>query len=247
MKRSLASLREDAPTLEAFARLEATSHRAERSLDGAADDETTLGSRPASFGPDVTLRLAWLAGGHTVRLRGPVQMPSWIGETNGWRQWEVHHDARTIRTRDEAGNAYEVAIIGSRSDAGGKLVPIVTSVRQSRADGTLAAIASYGYDGIVDGWGELDACGARYTFRVTLRRAKTGEPCVNRVRFFDAVGTIREWQTRGDAANTVWWDQLEDPIGENARTIHLVHKDGSDDGDPVDDLPLDALPIVVEG
>ena len=46
--------------------------------------------------------------------------------------------------------------------------------------------------------------------------------------------------------DVVWWDTLADPIGEHERTIHLVHKDGSDDGEPADGLPIDALPVVVE-
>lgn len=230
----------------AFDRLSAIAGSLDDALD-SADEAHPATTRPASVGADASVRIPWL-NDEVVRLRGPITFPEWLRDTRAWKRWEQQHDIRMFRTRDDAGNAYEVDVSGAAfepgKDTNGRTSPNIRAIRRFRPNGTLAAIADYQFGVGLSAWGEFDETGRRYTYRVSTRAGYVEHPsALNDVTFFAADGAMRRWHIEGDERNRVYWESVSDPIGDHEQTIHLMRNDGTDDGKPEDDLPIDGLPI----
>ena len=103
----------------------------------------------------------------------------------------------------------------------GKTYDVIPSVRQYRADGTLAAASEWDHFGQPTGWSTYDATGERYTIRViTTSRGdeRQGPREVAAVSFFDAGENEREWHMQ--PGNVAWLELLNDPIGKPIRTLN---------------------------
>jgi RNA polymerase sigma factor (sigma-70 family) len=229
------------PELKAMAGRYTAAADAARKAADANEEFTRATSRPLSAGADVTLTLA--SSGQTVHLPGPVKLPEWLTTTTQYKEWLTKtRDFRLFRTRDDAGNLYEASAQGVSINAEGFPVPLIPFIRRYRPDGTLAASAMY-TEGLPAEWSEMDATGKRLLFKIEMR--SVGNPpqhVPHRIRLFLPDGAIRTWETRGDG-KTVWYDYLENAIGQGRKSIHLVHDNGKDDGGPILDPGLAGLPI----
>lgn len=182
----------------------------------AAEEADRSEPRSLSIEPSRQLILGW--DNSTFDLPGPVVLPPWLRNSSRYALWEQQRDLRTFRTRDDAGNFYEVNCMGAAKDEQGTVRPIIPVIRQYRADGTLAATAEFDPRGNVTSWATLDPSGRRYTMRVFC----DSEGKVGTVRFFDGQHNIREWTVRD--GRIVWLEQLKNPIGTHMRTVHQVNK-----------------------
>jgi RNA polymerase sigma factor (sigma-70 family) len=169
--------------------------------------------RPPSFAPGVELTLAW--DGSKQTIPGPVKMPEWFRQSAAFKQWQKHHDIRTFRTKDDAGNVYEIACQGAVKMGDGRMLEMIPLIRQHRADGTLAAEACYYMEDGVTSWSLLDATGTRYVLQVNMHQG-----AIYRVSFFDEKCNQRVWESLGHKDNTMAMEQVTDPIGDHAKVTN---------------------------
>ena len=135
------------------------------------------GSRPPSFGPPIELTFAWDNSHQTVP--GPVTMPSWFRESATFKTWQKRHNIQTFRTRDDAGNTYEIHCLGGVKESDGKTYDVITNVRTYRPDGTLAASAEYDHYGHATEWITLDRTGRVLLSQVVMHNSGSDRSTVN--------------------------------------------------------------------
>jgi hypothetical protein len=192
-------------------------------LSARADAEAEAqlpGPRPPAFAPPVEVTLAW-DGGRKVTLPGPVILPPWFRAGRTFKTWQKSHDVQTFRTRDDAGNLYEIYCMGGARESDGKVYDLIPSVRQYRPDGTLAASSEWDHFGQPTGWSTYDATGERYTMQViTTTRGddRHGPREVIAVSFFDADENERDWKMQ--PGNVAWLETLNNPIGQTIRVLN---------------------------
>ena len=191
--------------------------------DAEADARRTGGPRPPAFAPPVRVTFAWDGTAHDVP--GPVAVPPWFRDSETFKLWQKRHDVRTFRTRDDAGNGYEIHCMGAVKGADGRTREMIPSVRLYRADGTLAASAQYDSFGHATEWGAFDASGTKYVTRVTMASGPGGHGApmrVARVTFFDAQDNQRVWEV--DEGNRVTAEVLKNPLGDEIKTLRAAPK-----------------------
>ena len=129
----------------------------------AEDDAAHTTPRPPAFGPSITLTLGW--NNQKQDLKGPVKVPDWLRTSATFRLWQKRSNIQTFHTRDDEGNSYEIYCMGGTTDAEGRHLDMIPSVKQYRPDGTLSAVASYDEHGQPTSWSMLDQAGKRYLWR----------------------------------------------------------------------------------
>jgi hypothetical protein len=195
------------PTKQDLVRLIDLGDQLAKRVDAQTAAAATRGSRPPAFGPSIHLTMAW--DGTHYELPSPVIAPEWIG---GSAQSKVWHEGPSTTT-DDAGNIYEIYRVGDVRDASGKLHHPVSSVRQYRSDGTLAAFADFDSRESAVEWATLDATGTRYIVRVSR------SPNALRVILFGRQGNERKWEVRDGVVRK---EQVCDPIGGDEKTTHWL-------------------------
>jgi RNA polymerase sigma factor (sigma-70 family) len=187
---------------------------------------TQKGGRPPAFAASVTLTLARDQTRQTVE--GPVTVPAWFRQSATFKTWQQRHDVRTFRTRDDAGNNYEIFCGGGIVDQEGEHHDLIPGVRLFRPDGTLAATADYDEFGHATAWGTFDKTGKVYTKKVITERDRGTDGRFNtpskiaQVIFFDAQKNQRVWEVGKD--NLVKSEALKDPVGTPIKTVHAAPK-----------------------
>ena len=242
LRRQVASVEKDATLGEAIGRIAAAAEAVSWALD-AADELHPATTRPAVAGAAVPVRIAWL-NDEVVRIRGPVGFPDWLKSTRAWKQWEIQHDVKTFRTRDDGGSVYAVSISGAESLPDGATRPMLNAIRRYRPDGTLAAIAEFGFGDSPQSWGEFDETGRRYTFRANVGYLDDGKtPFLRDIRFFASDGSIRDWNIWASSPGVVASESIADAIDENQEWVHLPNRAGRETIRSVVELPIDGLPL----
>jgi hypothetical protein len=226
-------LGESAKTDKEFARASQKLWTLGQTLDTRADSESAVtaknGSRPPSFGPPVTVTLAW-DNKRAVTIDGPVAVPPGIRESPTFKTWQKRKFIQAFRTTGDDGVVYEIRCNGGTADAEGNSRDWIPHVSLFRPDGTLAASAEYDMNGHAISWGTFDKTGVVYTQKVITERAggdvlDNTPPKLAQVISFDASKNQRVWEIGAD--NVVTHEVLKDPIGMPIRRLNPPKGGGS--------------------
>ncbi|MEA2733837.1 MAG: hypothetical protein QOE14_288 [Humisphaera sp.] len=184
----------------------------------AESERLHAGTRPPSFAPPIELTLSWDNSLHSIP--GPVTVPQWFRDSPTFKVWQKRHDVRRFRTRDDAGNVYEIQCSGGMKGEDGRTYEVIPHISMFRPDGTLAAAAEYDHFGRAVGWGTFDKTGKVFVTKVVTERSgsATDAPAkVAQVIFFDEKKNQRMWEVEKD--NVVSMELSKDPIGGSVKTL----------------------------
>jgi hypothetical protein len=220
MKADYANLARSKDLMEAAQRVYTVAAIVTKSVDEAAEkaaEATQKGSRPPAFDPDIPFTLGW--DGSKVAVPGPLKIPPWLRQTEQFKVWQRQHDIRTFRTRDDAGNVYEVHCQGG-AIMDGKTYEMIPSVRMFRADGTLCATTQFDMKGLPTTWYRMDPAGRLISWQV-LARTSDGGVEIDDISKFDKDGNRTAWSIHRDMPGVIWLEESRDPVGENSQVRHM--------------------------